>query len=84
VTREQKYDVRRGADTYQMIYHSRLKSWILRGMIKRDEALVWRSGLSGWRRPEDLPELKPYFEEREAANLKREEEKEILSRQENG
>lgn len=68
---ERKYDVKRGADTYQMIYHSRLKNWILRGMIKRDEALVWRSGLSGWRRPEDLPELKPYFDQREEVDLKR-------------
>ena len=71
--RELKYDVRRGADTYQMIYHSRLKSWILRDIIKRDEALVWRSGLSGWRRPEDLPELKPYFEQREEAHLRSQE-----------
>jgi CheY-like chemotaxis protein len=71
--KELKYDVRRGADTYRMIYHSRLKSWILRDIIKRDEALVWRSGLSGWRRPEDLPELKPYFEQREAAHLQSEE-----------
>ena len=70
--KELKYDVRRGADTYRAIYHSRLKSWILRDIIKRDEALVWRSGLSGWRRPEDLPELKPYFEQREAESLKRE------------
>jgi CheY-like chemotaxis protein len=67
--REFKYDVRRGADTYRMIFHSRLKSWILKDIIKRDEALVWRSGLSGWRRPEDLPELKPYFEQRDAAIL---------------
>ena len=69
--RELKYDVRRGADTYSLIYHSRLKSWILRGMIKKDEALVWRSGLSGWRKPEDLAELKPYFEEREKERLRR-------------
>jgi len=68
---EIKYDVRRGADTYRAIYHSRLKSWILRDIIKRDEALVWRSGLSGWRRPEELEELKPYFEQREEAYLKR-------------
>ena len=70
--KEFKYDVRRGADTYRLIYHSRLKSWILRDIIKRDEALVWRSGLSGWRRPEDLPELRPYFEQREEEYLKRE------------
>ncbi len=60
-----KYDIRRGADTYSAVYHPRLKSWILKGIINRDEALVWRSGLSGWRKPEDLNELKPYFEKRE-------------------
>jgi CheY-like chemotaxis protein len=70
--KELKYDVRRGADSYRMIYHSRLKSWILRDIIKQDEALVWRSGLSGWRRPEDLPELKSYFEQREEAHLRSE------------
>lgn len=69
--REFKYDVRRGADTYRLIYHSRLKSWILRGMIKKEEALVWRSGLSGWRKPEELEELKPYFEERDKERLRR-------------
>jgi CheY-like chemotaxis protein len=69
--KELKYDVRRGADTYRLIYHSRLKSWILRGMIKKDEALVWRSGLSGWRKPEELEELKSYFEEREKERQKR-------------
>lgn len=70
--KELKYDVRRGADSYRMIYHSRLKSWILRDIIKRDEALVWRSGLSGWRRPEDLPELACYFDQREEAHLRSE------------
>ena len=67
-----KYDVRRGADTYRLIYHARLRSWILKGIIKQDEALVWRSGLSGWRKPEELEELRPYFEQREREHLKRE------------
>jgi len=69
---EIKYDVRRGADTYKLIYQSRLKSWILKGIIKRDEVLVWRSGLSGWRKPEELEELIPFFEQREQARLRRE------------
>lgn len=68
---ELKYDVRRGADTYSAVYHPRLKSWILKGIIKRDEALVWRSGLSGWRRPEELKELKPYFKQRHQEQLRR-------------
>ena len=65
-----KYDIRRGADVYRLIYFARLKSWILKGIIKKDEALVWRSGLSGWRKPEELEELKPYFEQKEKADLK--------------
>jgi CheY-like chemotaxis protein len=68
--KELKYDIRRGADTYHLIYHSRLKSWILKGTIKRDEAIVWRSGLSGWRKPEQLEELRPYFEQREEEQLR--------------
>jgi len=71
---ELKYDVRRGADTYRLIYYSRLKSWILKGIIKQDEALVWRSGLSGWRKPEELEELIPFFEQREQARLRRKKE----------
>lgn len=71
---ELKYDVRRGADTYRLIYQSRLKSWILNGLIKRDEVLVWRSGLSGWRKPEELEELIPFFEQREQARVRREKE----------
>jgi CheY-like chemotaxis protein len=71
---ELKYDVRRGADTYRSIYHSKLKSWILNGIIKPDEALVWRSGLSGWRKPEELEELIPFFEQREQARVRREKE----------
>ncbi len=72
--KELKYDIRRGADTYRLIYHARLKSWILKGIIKRDEALVWRSGLSGWRKPEELEELRPYFEQREEEYLRRKRE----------
>jgi CheY-like chemotaxis protein len=68
---EIKYDVKRGADIYRLILYSRLKSWILRGIIKRDEAIVWRSGLSGWRKPEDLEELKPYFKQKVEEDLKR-------------
>lgn len=66
-----KYDVIRGADIYRGINHSRLESWILKGIIKRDEALVRQSGLSGWRKPEELEELKPYFREREIGYLKK-------------
>lgn len=71
---EMKYDIKRGADTYRLIYHARLRSWILKGIIKRGEALVWRSGLSGWRKPEELEELMPYFKQREEEHLRRKRE----------
>jgi CheY-like chemotaxis protein len=77
---ELKYDIRRGADTYSAVYHPRLKSWILKGIINREEALVWRSGLSGWRRPEELEELKPYFEKREKEQLRRTKVEKVSSR----
>ena len=66
---EIKYDIRRGVDVYRLIYYARLKSWILKGIIKKGEAVVWRSGLSGWRKPEELEELRPYFEQKEESNL---------------
>ncbi|MCF8129791.1 MAG: response regulator [Deltaproteobacteria bacterium] len=75
-----KYDIRRGADTYSAVYHPRLKSWILKGIINREEALVWRSGLSGWRRPEELEELKPYFEKRKKEQLRRTKVEKVPSR----
>ena len=66
-----KYDVIRGADIYRAIHQSRLESWILKGIIKQDEALVRRSGLSGWGKPEELEELKSYFEQKDEKDLKR-------------
>ena len=59
---ELKYDVKRGADIYRAISAPRFRAWISAGYIKRGEVVVWRSGLSGWRKPEDLEELEPVFE----------------------
>lgn len=60
---EIKYDVKKGVDIYRAIYGPRLRGWISKGKIRRGEVLVWRSGLSGWRKPEELEELRPYFEQ---------------------
>ena len=68
---EIKYDIRRGGDIYRSIYDTRLQSWISTGKIKRGEIIVWRSGLSGWRRAEELEELAPFFEKRERYKLRR-------------
>lgn len=70
---EIKWDIRRGAAIYRVIYNSRLKSWISTGKIKRGETVVWRSGYSGWRKPEELPELAPFFKSWEKLKLSGEE-----------
>lgn len=67
---EIKYDIKRGADVYREVYGIRLQSWISKGVIKRGEAVVWRSGLSGWRKPEELEELAPLFERWEKQRLR--------------
>ncbi len=58
---EIKWDIRRGADRYRQISDNRLRHWISTGKIKPGEVAVWRSGFSGWRRPEELEEFIPYF-----------------------
>ncbi len=68
---EVKYDIRRGADIYRAIYGSRLQNWIFTGKIKRGDILVWRSGLSGWRKAEEIEELIPFFEKREKLDLRK-------------
>lgn len=62
---EIKWDIRRSADIYNQILDARLKSWISAGKIKPGETVVWKSGFSGWRKPEELDELIPYFRRRE-------------------
>jgi len=69
---EIKWDIRRGAEIYRVIYNSRLRSWISTGKIKRGETMVWRSGFSGWRKPEELAELAPFFESWENRQLSNE------------
>jgi len=73
---EIKYDIRRGADIYRAIYGARLQKWILAGKIKRGEVIVWRSGLSGWRKPEELEELAVFFEQWEKEQLEEAERQE--------
>jgi len=68
---EIKWDIRRGAGIYRLVFDVRLKSWIATGKIKAGEALVWRGGFSGWRKPEELEELQPYFKRWERSQLRR-------------
>lgn len=67
-----KWDIKRGADIYGGVYDARLKNWISTGKIKTGEVFVWRSGFSGWRKPEELEELQPHFKHFEKAQLRRE------------
>jgi len=68
---ELKYDVKRGADIYRAISSARFRSWISTGYIKRGEVVVWRSGLSGWRPPEELEELVLVFERWDKSQLRK-------------
>jgi len=56
-----KWDIKKGYAAYRSISTDMLCKWIKEGKINNGEVKVWRSGLSGFRRPEDLDELKPYF-----------------------
>jgi len=60
-----------GADIYRRVADGRLKSWIYSGKIKYGEVVVWRSGFSGWRKPEELEELIPCFRRYERVKLRR-------------
>ncbi|MBU1809167.1 MAG: response regulator [Candidatus Omnitrophica bacterium] len=77
-----KWDIKRGADIYRQVFDGRLKSWISTGKIKRGETVVLRSGFSGWRKPEELKELIPYFQRHERAEARklktRKQRKEVL------
>jgi two-component system nitrogen regulation response regulator NtrX len=68
---EIRWDIKRSADVYRQILDARLKSWIFTGKIKPGEVVVWRSGFSGWRRPEELEELIPYFRRYERSQLRK-------------
>ena len=61
-----KWDIKKAQTIYSDIYTYRLIYWISIGRIKRGEVMVWRGGLSGFVKPESLPELIPYFEQWEA------------------
>ncbi len=68
---EIRWDIKRSADVYRQILDARLKFWISTGKIKPGEVVVWRGGFSGWRRPEELEELIPYFRRYEKTQLRK-------------
>ena len=68
---EIRWDIKRSADIYRQILDARLKFWISAGKIKSGDVIVWRSGFSGWRRPEELEELISYFRRYERSQLRK-------------
>ena len=68
--KEIKWDIKKGAGIYRTIYTSRLCNWIINGIIKEGDVFVWRSGFSGWRKPDELEELIPFFEEYKKKQLR--------------
>ncbi|MBE3117290.1 MAG: response regulator [Acidobacteria bacterium] len=57
-----RWDIKRGVNVYHQVSDDRLKLWIKTGKIKTGEVVVWHGNFSGWRRPEELEELRPLFE----------------------
>lgn len=55
------YDLKTDSKVLTPITRGRMERWISEGRVK-EYHLVWRSGLSGWRRASDLEELRPLFE----------------------
>lgn len=58
-----KWDIKKEHRIYTNVYTHRLVHWIANGIIKKGEFIVWRGGLSGWQKPENLPELIPFFKD---------------------
>jgi len=77
---EIKWDIKRGADIYRQVLDNRLKSWISTGKIKLGEVVVWRGGFSGWRRPEELEELIPYFRRYEKGQLRKIKRRKLITK----
>lgn len=68
---EIRWDIKRGVGVYRQVFDSRLKSWISTGKIKPGEVVVYRSGFSGWRKPEEINEIIPYFRRYEKTQLRK-------------
>lgn len=75
-----KWDVRKDYVIYTEVYTSRLIHWITSGRIKKGEVVVWRGGLSGWTKPETLPELKVFFAQLESRQRPRKRKKALPRR----
>lgn len=75
-----KWDVKKEHSIYTEVYTHRLVQWISSGKIKKGEVMVWTGGLSGWQKPEILPDLMPYFKIWEEKQRKRRKRKVYIPR----
>ncbi len=57
-----KWDLRRGTSVYLQVADTHIKYLIKAGKIKAGETVIKPANLSGWRKPEELEELKPFFQ----------------------
>lgn len=64
MTAKRKWDIKRGNGVYGGVNIQTIKDWIKKGKIKEGEVEVWTSGMSGWRKPEELDEFKKLFKKR--------------------
>lgn len=75
-----KWDVKHGYGVYQSVYTETLQKWIKEDRLKEGEVSVWTSGMSGWRRPEEMPEFERFFK-RKVKKRKKVEIPEIVARE---
>lgn len=59
-----KWNIKRGYSVYKSVYTEQIKAWIREGKIKRGEVFIWASGMSGWRRPEEVDQFKRLFKKK--------------------
>ncbi|MCX6558229.1 MAG: response regulator [Candidatus Aminicenantes bacterium] len=75
-----KWDLRIGTSVYLQIPDAHIKHWIKTGKIKAGEAVVRQANLSGWRKPEELEELLPFFKLYEKAGFGKSEKRKSTKR----
>jgi CheY-like chemotaxis protein len=68
---ETRWDIKMGARVYHQVSDDRLRLWIKTGKIKAGEVELRHADSPGWRKPEDLEALKPFFKIRENALLRK-------------